>query len=111
MLGLKYVRNQNTAIINHELNLRDISYIVNELQRWDRYNTEKQRNLTMGENNGNIHSSDVIMTAMAPQINSHTIVYSTVIQRQIKENIKAPHHRSMCGELAGDRWIPRTNGQ
>ena len=33
------------------------------------------------------------------------------IQAQIKENIKAPRHLSLCGEFTGDRWIPRTNGQ
>ena len=33
------------------------------------------------------------------------------IQAQIKENIKAPRHWSLCGEFTGDRWIPRTNGQ
>ena len=31
--------------------------------------------------------------------------------RQIKENIKAPCHWSLCGEFTGDRWIPRTKGQ
>ena len=40
-----------------------------------------------------------------------TIVDSTVIQTQIKENIKAPRHWPLCGEFTGDRWIPRTNGQ
>ena len=33
------------------------------------------------------------------------------IQTQIKENIKAPRHWPLCGELTGDRWIPRTKGQ
>ena len=33
------------------------------------------------------------------------------IQAQIKENIKAPLHRNLCGEFTGDRWIPRTKGQ
>ena len=33
------------------------------------------------------------------------------VQAQIKENIKAPRHRPFWGELAGDRWIPRTKGQ
>ena len=34
------------------------------------------------------------------------IVYSTVIQTQIKENIKAPRHWPLCGEFTGDQWIP-----
>ena len=33
------------------------------------------------------------------------------IQAQIKENIKAPRHWTLCGEFTGDRWIPRTKGQ
>ena len=33
------------------------------------------------------------------------------IQAQIKENIKAPPHWSLCGEFTGNRWIPRTKGQ
>ena len=57
------------------------------------------------------HYSDVIMGAMASQITSLPIVYSTVVQAQINENIKALRHRPLCGEFTGDRWIPRTNGQ
>ena len=33
------------------------------------------------------------------------------IQTQIKENIKDQRYWPLCGEFAGDRWIPRTNGQ
>ena len=43
------------------------------------------------------------MGAMTIQITSLTIVYSTVIQAQIKENIKAPRHWPLCGEFTGDR--------
>ena len=39
------------------------------------------------------------MSAMASQITSLTIVYSRFIQAQIKENIKAPRHWPLCGEL------------
>ena len=56
------------------------------------------------------HYCDVKMGAMASQIISLTFVYSTFIQAQIKENIKAPRHRPLCGEFIGDRWIPHTNG-
>ena len=61
--------------------------------------------------NGGGYKNDFIMGAIASQITSLTIVYSTVIQTQIKENIKAPRHWPLCGEFTGDRWIPRTNGQ
>ena len=57
------------------------------------------------------HYSDDIMGAMASQITSLTIVYSTFILAQIKENIKAPRHWPLCGEFTRDRWILRTNGQ
>ena len=33
------------------------------------------------------------------------------IQAQIKENVKAPHHWPLCGELTGDQLIPCTKGQ
>ena len=48
------------------------------------------------------------MSAMASQITSLTIVYSTA---QIIENIKAPRHWPLCGEFTGDQWIPRTKDQ
>ena len=54
---------------------------------------------------GALHYCDVIMGPIAYQITSLTIVYS-FIQRQIKENIKAPRHWPLCGEFTGDRWIP-----
>ena len=59
----------------------------------------------------NIHYSDVMMSPMTSQITSLTIVYSTVIQAQIKENIKALRHWPLWGEFTGDRWIPCTKGQ
>ena len=34
-----------------------------------------------------------------------------LIQAQIKENIKAPHHWPLWGEFTVDQWIPRTKGQ
>ena len=50
------------------------------------------------------------MSTMESQITSLTVVYSTVIQAQIKENIKAPRHWPLLGEFTDDRWIPRTKG-
>ena len=63
----------------------------------------------VGQNGGN-HDNDVIMGAMASQITSLTIVYSTVYSDADKKNIKAPRHWPLCGEFTGDRWIPRTDG-
>ena len=57
------------------------------------------------------HYNDVIMGAMASQITSLAIVYSTVYSGTDERNIKALRHWPLCGEFAGDWWIPRTNGQ
>ena len=54
---------------------------------------------------------DVIMGAMASQITSLTIIYSTVYSVADKKNIKAPRHWPLCGEFTGDRLISSTNGQ
>ena len=48
-----------------------------------------------------LHYNNVIMGAIASQITSLTIVYSSFIQGQIKANIKAPRHWPLCGEFTG----------
>ena len=59
-----------------------------------------------------VYYNDVIIGAMASQIDSLVILFTQpFIQAQIKENIKAPRHWPLCGEFTGDRWIPRTKGQ
>ena len=55
------------------------------------------------------HYNNVIMGTMASQITSPTT--QTFIRAHIKENIKAPRHWPLCGEITVDSWIPRTNGQ
>ena len=58
------------------------------------------------------HYNDVIMSAMASQITSITIVYSTVYSGlSSKKNFKAPRHWPLCGEFTEDWWIPRTKVQ
>ena len=57
------------------------------------------------------HYSDVMMARWclkSPASRSFTQRFNQV---QIKENIKAPLHRPLCGEFTGDRRIPRINGQ
>ena len=46
------------------------------------------------------------MGSMASEITSITILYSTVIQAQIKENGKAPRHWPLCGEFTGTGDFP-----
>ena len=55
-----------------------------------------------------IHYDDIIMGAMASQITSLTIVYSTVYSGTDQRK-----HQSSASLafVRGDRWIPRTNGQ
>ena len=46
------------------------------------------------------------MGTMASQITTLAIVYWTVIQAQIKENIKAQRHWPMCGDFTGTGEFP-----
>ena len=47
------------------------------------------------------------MGAMASQTTSLNIVFNQpFIQAQIKENVKAPRHCPLCGEITDGRWIP-----
>ena len=54
----------------------------------------------------NFHYNDVIMGAMASQITSFTIVYSTVYSEADKKPIKAPRHWPFCGEFTGSGEFP-----
>ena len=51
------------------------------------------------------------MGALASQITKLTIVYSTVNSDADQRKHQSPRDGPLCGELSGDRWIPRTNGQ
>ena len=60
----------------------------------------------------NLYSSnEVIMSQMASQITSVSVVCSTICSGAIKENIKVLRHWPLWGESTGDRWIPLTKGQ
>ena len=48
---------------------------------------------------------------MRPKSPASLLFTQPFIQAQSKENIKAPRHWPLCGELTGDRRIPRANGQ
>ena len=52
------------------------------------------------------HYIDVIMTTIASQINSLTVVYSTVYSDADQRNIKAPCHWPLCGEFSGTGEFP-----
>ena len=57
-----------------------------------------------------LHYSDVIMSAIASQITGVSIVCSTVVEEQIKVNIKTPRQWPLLEESVGDRWISVTKG-
>ena len=69
------------------------------------------------EDETQLYCNDVIMSAMAFQITSLTIVYSTVysdadqIKQQRSASLAYVRHWPMWGEFTGDRWIPLTKGR
>ena len=54
-----------------------------------------------------IHYSDLIMTTMASQITSLTVVYLIVYSDADQQK----HQSSASMEFTGHRWMPRTKGQ
>ena len=54
----------------------------------------------------NRHYNDVIMSAMASQITSLTIVYLIVYSGVHQRNIKVPRHWSLCGVFTGTGEFP-----
>ena len=57
------------------------------------------------------HYDDVIMTTMAAQITSVTVVYSTVYSDANQRNHQSSASLAFVWGIHRDRWIPRTNGQ
>ena len=51
------------------------------------------------------------MGAMRLKSPASPLLTTPFIQAKFKENIQAPLKRLLCGEFAGDRRIPHTNGQ
>ena len=49
------------------------------------------------------HYNDVIMTTIASEITSFTVVYSTVYSDANQKNIKPPCHWPLCGEFTGTK--------
>ena len=58
-----------------------------------------------------MHYIDVIMTTMASQITSLTIVYSTVYSDADQRNHQSSASLAFVWGIHWDRWIPRTKGQ
>ena len=58
-----------------------------------------------------LHYTDVIMTTMASQITSLTVVYSTVYSDADQRKHQSPASLAFVRGIHRDRWIPRTKGQ
>ena len=57
------------------------------------------------------HYADVIMTTMASQITSITVVYSTVYSDADQRKHQSSASLTFVWGIHRDRWIPRTKGQ
>ena len=57
------------------------------------------------------HYNDVIMGAIASQITSLAIVYSTVYSGWDQSKHQSSTSLAFVPGIHRDRWIPRTNGQ
>ena len=57
------------------------------------------------------HYIDVIMTTMASQITSRTVVYSTVFSDADQRKHQSSASVAFVWGIHRDRWIPRTKGQ
>ena len=57
------------------------------------------------------HYNDAIMSAMASQITSLAIVYSSVYRGADQGKHQSSASLAFVGEFNGDRWISRTKGQ
>ena len=57
------------------------------------------------------HYNDVIMTTMASQITSLTVVYSTVYSDANQRKHQSSTSLAFVWGIHRDRWIPRTKGQ
>ena len=58
-----------------------------------------------------VHYNDVIMTTMASQITSLTVVYSTVYSDADQRKYQSSASLAFVWGIHRDRWIPRTKGQ
>ena len=57
------------------------------------------------------HCTDVIMTTMASQITSLTVIYSTVYSDADQRKLQSSASLTFVWGINRDRWIPRTKGQ
>ena len=71
----------------------------------------KLRRFPSGLKSFNTHYNDVIMTTMASQITSLTVVYSTVYSDADQRKHQSSASLAFVWGIHRDRWIPRTKDQ
>ena len=67
--------------------------------------------LSTGQSHDSPHYNDVIMTTIASQITSLTVVYSIVYSDADQRKYQSSASLAFVWGIHRDRWIPRTKGQ
>ena len=72
---------------------------------------DSDRNNSIVYKDISLHYSDVIMTTIASQITSLTVVYTTVYSDADQRKHQSSASLAFVWGIHRDRWIPRTKGQ
>ena len=93
-------------VLQWQANNPDIRYL------WDIFVISRHiSGMVLAMNGRTLHYTDVIMTTMASQITSLTIVYSTVYSDADQRKHQSSASLAFVWGIHRDRWIPRTKGQ
>ena len=79
--------------------------------QWETVNIDSGNGLVPSDESLSEHSTDVIMTTMASQITSLTVVYSTVYSDADQRTYQSSASLTFVWGIHQDRWIPLTKGQ
>ena len=82
-----------------------------QLRRMESWNCCKTPSALRDMEVGSTHYIDVIMTTMASQITSLTVVYSTFYSDADQRKHQSSASLAFVWGIHRDRWIPRTKGQ
>ena len=96
---------------NKVLLLTTLLWTVRKLLLWQPSIHPVMRLRTRQCNNFSVHYIDVIMTTMASQITSLTVVYSIVYSGAYQRKHQSSASLVFVRGIHRDRWIPRTKGQ
>ena len=96
----------NTQFCWKQLSITDFAIVAKDGLFWLSIVTSAQLICDVPQNVGYWHC-DIIMTTMASQITSLTIVYSIFYSGTDKKN-QSSESLALCGEFTCDWWIPCT---